>query len=138
MRASPARARASLDARARADAPNPSRARSSRARALPSDPYEAAQLVSVAGAVFALGAAALVASARGEPEPCAGCSGTGGDPCVFCDATGRRSAPAKGPSASGRALDGALGLARRNPYECTACKGAGIIMCRACRGSGYR
>ncbi|OUS49484.1 hypothetical protein BE221DRAFT_210077 [Ostreococcus tauri] len=73
-------------------------------RALPSDPYETNQLFAVAGATFALGACALALASRGDPEPCASCSGSGGDP---------------------------------NPYECTACKGSGLIMCRRCRGTGF-
>jgi hypothetical protein len=100
------------------------------------DPYELTQLVSVAGTVAALGATALALGARGEPKPCAACAASGGEPCAFCDATGRRTTPIR-VSKSDRDSDGVLGLTRRNPYECTACKGAGMILCRACRGSGY-
>ena len=100
------------------------------------DPYELTQLVSVAGTVAALGATALALGARGEPKPCAACASSGGEPCAFCDATGRRTTPIR-VSKRERDDDGVLGLTRRNPYECTACKGAGMILCRACRGSGY-
>jgi hypothetical protein len=100
------------------------------------DPYELTQLMSVAGTVAALGATALALGARGEPKPCAACAASGGEPCAFCDATGRRTTPIR-VSKSDRDSDGVLGLTRRNPYECTACKGAGMILCRACRGSGY-
>ena len=100
------------------------------------DPYETTQLVSVAGTVAALGLTALALGAKGEPKPCAACSTTGGEPCAFCDASGRRSTPVK-IHAAGQKRRRRLGLTRRNPYECTACKGAGMILCRACRGSGY-
>ncbi len=33
--------------------------------------------------------------------------------------------------------DSVLGLTRRNPFECTACKGAGMILCKTCKGSGF-
>lgn len=101
-----------------------------------SNPYETTQLVSVAGTVAALGLTALVLGARGEPAPCAACASTGGESCAFCDGTGRRATPAVVTKRE-RNDDGVLGLTRRNPYECTACKGSGLIMCRRCRGSGY-
>ena len=130
-------AASSSDGRARARRASRVAHRLAPARALDGvDPYETTQLVSVAGTVAALGLTALALGAKGEPKPCAACSTTGGEPCAFCDASGRRSTPVK-ITQRDRNDEGVLGLTRRNPYECTACKGAGMILCRACRGSGY-
>ena len=116
-------AASSSDGRARARRASRVAHRLAPARALDGvDPYETTQLVSVAGTVAALGLTALALGAKGEPKP--------------CDASGRRSTPVK-ITQRDRNDDGVLGLTRRNPYECTACKGAGMILCRACRGSGY-
>ena len=80
--------------------------------------------------------AALALGAKREPAPCPSCATAGGERCVFCDATGRRATPIE-ITQRDRNDDGVLGLTRRNPYECTACKGAGMILCRNCKGSGY-
>jgi hypothetical protein len=136
-RPAPSRAVASTSAAAspRAHRHRPAR-RPLRPRASPADPYETTQLVSVACTVGALGLAALALGAKREPVPCPSCATAGGERCVFCDATGRRATPIE-ITQRDRNDDGVLGLTRRNPYECTACKGAGMILCRNCKGSGY-
>ena len=92
------------------------------------DELEAAQLWSVAGLGLFIGVAAV--------EPCPACAQRGGEECIFCTGTGRREAPIK---VTKRDLndDSVLGLTRRNPLECTACKGAGMILCKTCRGTGF-
>ena len=83
-----------------------------------------------------VGGFAVVLGLKGEPEPCPSCAQRGGEDCIFCDATGRREAPVK---ITKRDIndDSVLGLTRRNPFECTACKGAGMILCKTCKGSGF-
>jgi hypothetical protein len=85
---------------------------------------EAAQLWSVAGLGLFIGIAAVGSGLKGEPEPCPACAQRGGEECIFCTGTGRREAPIK---VSKREFndDSVLGLTRRNPLECTACKGGG-------------
>ena len=64
------------------------------------------------------------------------CAQTGGEPCIFCDGTGRRDTALK-VSKSDMNDDSVMGLTRRSPYECTVCKGAGMILCKTCKGSGF-
>jgi hypothetical protein len=106
-------------------------------RAMGPEELEAAQLWSVAGLGLFIGIAAVGSGLKGEPEPCPACAQRGGEECIFCTGTGRREAPIK---VSKRDFndDSILGLTRRNPLECTACKGAGMILCKTCRGTGFK
>ena len=107
-------------------------------RAIPSTAeLEAAQLASIAGFGAVIGAFAVGLGLKGEPEPCPACAQRGGETCIFCDGTGRRDAPVK-ISQRDRNDDSVLGLTRRSPLECTACKGAGMILCKTCRGTGFK
>jgi len=100
--------------------------------------YDVAQLIAATCAVSVVGASAVLLSFAKAPQACAKCASSGGERCVFCDASGRRASAASEDVDDGGDVTGrALGLTRRNPYECTACKGSGMILCRACRGSGY-
>ena len=112
------------------------RGRSAVVTAMGPDELEAAQLWSVAGLGLFIGIAAVGSGLKGEPEPCPACAQRGGEECIFCVGTGRREAPIK---VTKRELndDSVLGLTRRNPLECTACKGAGMILCKTCRGTGF-
>ena len=112
------------------------RGRSAVVRAVGPDELEAAQLWSVAGLGLFIGIAAVGSGLKGEPQPCPACAQRGGEECIFCTGTGRREAPIK---VTKRELndDSVLGLTRRNPLECTACKGAGMILCKTCRGTGF-
>ena len=106
-------------------------------RAMGPEELEAAQLWSVAGLGLFIGIAAVGSGLKGEPEPCPACAQRGGEECIFCTGTGRREAPIK---VSKRDFndDSILGLTRRNPLECTACKGTGMILCKTCRGTGFK
>ena len=107
-------------------------------RAIPSTAeLEAAQLASIAGFGAVIGAFAVGLGLKGEPEPCPACAQRGGEACIFCDGTGRRDAPVV-VSKRDRNDDSVLGLTRRSPLECTACKGAGMILCKTCRGTGFK
>ena len=97
---------------------------------------EAAQLASIAGFGVIIGGFAVALGLKGEPEPCPACAQRGGEECIFCEGTGRREAPVK-ITKRDRADDSVLGLTRRSPLECTACKGAGMILCKTCRGTGF-
>lgn len=97
---------------------------------------EAAQLASIAGFGVIIGGFAVALGLKGEPEPCPACAQRGGEDCIFCDATGRREAPID-ITRRDRNDDSVLGLTRRSPLECTACKGAGMILCKTCRGTGF-
>ena len=118
--------------------PTARRGVSSVPRAIPSTAeLEAAQLASIAGFGAVIGAFAVGLGLKGEPEPCPACAQRGGETCIFCDGTGRRDAPVK-ISQRDRNDDSVLGLTRRSPLECTACKGAGMILCKTCRGTGFK
>ena len=97
---------------------------------------EAAQLASIVGFGVIIGGFAVALGLKGEPEPCPACAQRGGEECIFCEGTGRREAPVK-ITKRDRADDSVLGLTRRSPLECTACKGAGMILCKTCRGTGF-
>ena len=71
-----------------------------------------------------------------EPKPCHSCMTKGGAPCIFCDSTGTRETPVVVTKKELR-KDAVLGLTRRSPYECLACKGSGMIMCKRCKGKGF-
>lgn len=98
---------------------------------------ETAQLASIAGFGVLIGSFAVGLGLKGEPEPCPACAQRGGEDCIFCDATGRRDAPVN-ISKRDRNDDSVMGLTRRSPLECTACKGAGMILCKTCRGTGFK
>lgn len=83
-----------------------------------------------------IGGFAVALGLKDEPEPCPACAQRGGEECIFCEGTGRREAPVK-ITKRDRADDSVLGLTRRSPLECTACKGAGMILCKTCRGTGF-
>jgi len=97
---------------------------------------QAAQTMTIAAAAFVLGGIAIAQGFKGDPEPCPACAQRGGEQCIFCDGTGRREVPI---DVSKRDIndDSVMGLTRRSPYECTACKGAGMILCKTCRGTGF-
>ena len=97
---------------------------------------EAAQLATIAGFGVIIGGFAVALGLKGEPEPCPACAQRGGEECIFCDGTGRREAPVE-ITRKERNDDSVLGLTRRSPLECTACKGAGMILCKTCRGTGF-
>ena len=103
--------------------------------ALPPD-GETVQTATVAATAFVFGASAVFLGLKKEPEPCPACAQSGGEACIFCDATGRRENPIKVTKGELRD-DIVLGLTRRNPLECTVCKGAGMILCKTCRGNGF-
>lgn len=107
-------------------------------RVLPSTAeLETAQLVSIAGFGVLIGSFAVILGLKGEPEPCPSCAQRGGEACIFCDATGRRESPVN-ISKTSRINDSVAGLTQRSPLECTACKGAGMILCKTCRGTGFK
>ena len=97
---------------------------------------EAAQLATIAGFGVIIGGFAVALGLKGEPESCPACAQRGGEECIFCDGTGRREAPIE-ITRKERNDDSVLGLTRRSPLECTACKGAGMILCKTCRGTGF-
>lgn len=137
--AAPTRARVDTNTRRSATCvPTGRRGASSVPRAIPSTAeLEAAQLASIAGFGAVIGAFAVGLGLKGEPEPCPACAQRGGEACIFCDGSGRRDAPVK-ISKRDRNDDSVLGLTRRSPLECTACKGAGMILCKTCRGTGFK
>ena len=137
--AAPTRARVDTNSRRSATCvPTGRRGASSVPREIPSTAeLEAAQLASIAGFGAVIGAFAVGLGLKGEPEPCPACAQRGGEACIFCDGSGRRDAPVK-ISKRDRNDDSVLGLTRRSPLECTACKGAGMILCKTCRGTGFK
>ena len=97
---------------------------------------ETNQAISVVATSILFGGLAIVQGLKSEPKPCPSCATSGGEACIFCNATGRRETPIE-ITQKDRRDDSVLGLTRRSPMECTGCKGAGMILCKTCKGSGY-
>ena len=97
---------------------------------------ETYQAISAVATSVILGGLAIAQGLKSEPKPCPSCATSGGEACIFCNATGRRETPIEITKRE-RRDDSVLGLTRRSPMECTACKGAGMILCKTCKGSGY-
>ena len=82
-------------------------------------------------------ASALVVGLRGDPVPCPTCQGNGGIRCIICEGSGRvarRADDTMSARPPPRQKRDVLGLAARDPLECRACKGIGLILCKV--GSG--
>ena len=82
-----------------------------------------------------IGGFAVALGLKGEPEPCPACAQRGARVHLL-RRHGRREAPVE-ITRKERNDDSVLGLTRRSPLECTACKGAGMILCKTCRGTGF-
>ncbi len=97
---------------------------------------ETNQAISAVATSVIFGGLAIAQGLKSEPKPCPSCATSGGEACIFCNAMGRRETPIEITKRE-RRDDSVLGLTRRSPMECTACKGAGMILCKTCKGSGY-
>ncbi len=96
----------------------------------------------VGGAVAAALGVAAWAGAKGDPETCALCAGTGGCGCFACSSSGvvnvvkeASTSDAAPPRPVRRDL---LGRVPPPPGQCRVCGGTGLVLCSGCRGSGYR
>ena len=104
------------------------------------DPSSSQDIV-MFGSVAVAATAAFIGGFEKESEVCERCQGSGGVKCFACEGTGKFSSTTAGGDEVRRETSGSSGrdlLGRnRNPRECRACKGVGMLLCSACNGTGY-